>query len=374
MIQASLFSGVEGFGLAAAWMGWETAFCCEINEFCIPILKYYFPNSEHYGDIKKTDFTKWRGKIDILTGGFPCQPFSVAGDRKGADDDRYLWPEMLRAIREIRPTWIVGENVAGIISMVQPGDEIEVEHQASLFEEDNQETILEQEYVTETICRSLEYEGYSVQPLVIPACAVGAPHRRDRIWFIANRSDAGPESMQSGRKNRVHKSKTVTYSNCDRNTRQPGNSNRKKKNKEVREELQCEITGCRGQRVASHSDKLNGDISGFCTSRVSQFEASGVRENNDEYTNGQRCKEFNSLSIADKKAKFGSIRPNEVWLHWPTQPPVCRRDDGLSLRLDGITFSRWRNESIKSFGNAIVPQVYLEICKAIEIVSDLQIP
>lgn len=136
MTHASLFSGIGGFDLAAEWMGWHNAFHCEINEFCTKILNYHFQDAEHYTDITRTDFSKWGGRIDVLSGGFPCQPFSLAGQRKGADDNRYLWPQMLRAIREIRPTWVVGENVAGILTMVQPGAEVEVGGQASLFGED----------------------------------------------------------------------------------------------------------------------------------------------------------------------------------------------------------------------------------------------
>lgn len=137
---ASLFSGFGAGDLAATWMGWDNTFWCEIDGFCQTVLNYWFPESIGYGNIKETDFTPWRGKIDVLTGGFPCQPFSVAGQRKGADDDRYLWPEMLRAIREIQPTWVIGENVGGIVSMVQPGSEIAVENQTSLFEESVFET------------------------------------------------------------------------------------------------------------------------------------------------------------------------------------------------------------------------------------------
>ena len=176
-------------------MGWDgqTFFHCEINEFCTRILNHHFPNAEHYADITKTDFTPWRGRIDVLSGGFPCQPFSLAGQRKGADDDRYLWPQMLRAIREIQASWVVGENVAGILTMVQPGEEVEVGSQTSLFgEADRKRVLLRQEYVVETICRDLGSEGYSVQPFLIPACAVGAPHRRDRIWFVA-RLAANPD-------------------------------------------------------------------------------------------------------------------------------------------------------------------------------------
>ena len=191
MRHGSLFSGIGGFDLAAEWTGWENVFHCEWNEFGQKVLKYYWPKSISYGDITKTDFTVHRGRIDIITGGFPCQPFSAAGKRKGKEDDRYLWPEMLRAIREIQPAWVVGENVGGIISMVQPGSEIKVEGQASFFEKGNEETILEQEYVIETICSDLEREGYSVQPILIPACSVGAPHRRDRVWFIAHSVNNG---------------------------------------------------------------------------------------------------------------------------------------------------------------------------------------
>lgn len=195
LVHGSLFSGFDAPSVAAYWMGWENAFHCEINDFCNTILKYWFPNSKHYEDITKTDFSQWRGQIDILTGGFPCQPFSVAGQRKGADDNRYLWPHMLRAVREIRPTWVIGENVAGILTMVQPGEEVEVGSQATLFGEDNRKRVLlQQEYVVETICKDLERERYSVQPMLIPACAVGAPHRRDRVWFVARRAAANASS------------------------------------------------------------------------------------------------------------------------------------------------------------------------------------
>lgn len=200
---ASLFSGIGGFDLAAEWAGWKNAFHCEINPFGQRVLRYHFPNSISYADITKTDFTEWRGKIDILTGGFPCQPFSLAGKRKGADDDRYLWPEMLRAIREIRPAWIVGENVGGIVTMVQPGETVELGCQTSLFGEDYKDEELRQQYVVETVCSDLEREGYSVQPFLIPACAVGAPHRRDRVWFVANRSNAGIEAVQFGGENGI---------------------------------------------------------------------------------------------------------------------------------------------------------------------------
>lgn len=168
---ASLFSGIGGFDLAAEWAGWTNMFNCEIDPFCRRVLSYHFPNAVQYEDIKTTDFTVWRGRIDVLTGGFPCQPFSVAGKRKGTDDDRYLWPEMLRAIREISPRWVVGENVRGFVNWSEG-------------------------MVLDTVFADLEAIGYEVQPFILPACAVDAPHRRDRVWIVAHRADAGSESLQ----------------------------------------------------------------------------------------------------------------------------------------------------------------------------------
>ena len=184
MTHASLFSGIGGAELAAEWMGWENLFHCEIQEFPRRVLEYWYPNSKSYEDITKTDFTPWRGKIDILTGGFPCQAFSMAGKRLGDKDHRYLWPEMLRAIREIQPSWVVGENVTGLLSMVQSGEEAKMGRTDDIFEE-NYIYREERRFTLDEICEGLEREGYSVQPFVIPACAVGAPHRRDRVWIVA---------------------------------------------------------------------------------------------------------------------------------------------------------------------------------------------
>ena len=137
MTHASLFSGIGGAEIAATWMGWTNIFHCEINPFGRKVLEYWYPNSTSYEDITKTDFSEWRGRVDVLTAGFPCQPFSVAGQRKGADDDRYLWPQVVRAVHEIRPAWVVGENVAGILTMVQPGEEVEVGSGSALFDENH---------------------------------------------------------------------------------------------------------------------------------------------------------------------------------------------------------------------------------------------
>ncbi|NDV93498.1 DNA cytosine methyltransferase [Dysgonomonas sp. 521] len=188
---ATLFSGIDGFSLAGDWLGWETVFTCEIDEFCNIILNHYKPNIPHYGNIKQTNFSIWRGKVDVLAGGFPCQPHSVAGKRLGKNDDRHIWPEMLRAIREISPRWVVGENVRGIISW----------NGGMVFNE---------------VQSDLEAVGYEVTPYILPACAVNAPHRRDRTFFIAHRTDTGIKSLQPEWKNGVYGLKTVTYPNSKR--------------------------------------------------------------------------------------------------------------------------------------------------------------
>jgi DNA (cytosine-5)-methyltransferase 1 len=161
MNHIGLFEGIGGFSLAAEWMGWNTIAWCEINGFCQKILKQNFPKAIGHGDIKTTDFSIYRGQCDIVTGGFPCQPYSIAGARKGRNDDRHLWPEMRRAIKEIQPCWVVPENVPGIIDW----------DRGMVFEE---------------ICADLEAEGYEVFSLLLPACSVDAFHKRNRIWFVAH--------------------------------------------------------------------------------------------------------------------------------------------------------------------------------------------
>lgn len=160
----SLFSGIGGFDLAAEWMGWENVFHCEWNEFRQKILKYYWPNAISYGDITKTDFTKHRGTIDIISAGPPCQPTSIAGKREGENDDRWLWPEAIRVLGEIRPAIAVFENPDDLLTL------------------DNGKPF-------ERICCSMENIGYKVETYGIPAACVGAWHERDRLWIIAYGED-----------------------------------------------------------------------------------------------------------------------------------------------------------------------------------------
>lgn len=331
---ASLFSGIGGAEIAADWAGWQNLFHCEINPFCRRVLEYHYPNSKSYDNITETDFTPWRGKVTVLTGGFPCQPFSLAGRRKGADDDRYLWPQMLRAIREIQPAWVVGENVNGIRSMVQSREEAEMASGGMLFRE-NHLIRARERFAFEEVCGSLEREGYFVQAFVIPACAVGAPHRRDRVWFVAHASHARLEEMFEERKDRVFPIGTATDTQC-------GGRN------EVHPQAQPEQPdgekphGIGGERIASDTQ---------CLGRLEVG-----NENKD------------ACESQGERKPCPTDSSQDWWRGFPTQSPVCGGDDGLPERLDGITFPRWRMESIKAYGNAWVPQVAYEIFHAVNII------
>jgi len=280
LTHASLFSGIGGFDLAAEWAGWENIFHCEWNTFGQKVLAHHFPNSKSYNDITKTNFSIHRGTIDVLTGGFPCQPYSQAGKRLGKEDERHLWPEMLRTIREVKPRWVVGENVLGIVNW----------NGGMVFEEVQVE---------------LETQGYEVQSYILPAAGVNAPHQRYRTWFVA-------------------------YSNDKRRCSEFGNVS--KENGEISERNENTEFSDSSYGNASNSNGFGlwGKIDGIRKSR-----------------------------LINKKSKTNN------WENFPTQSPICGGDDGLPKELDGITFSKWRNESIKAYGNAIVPQVAYEIFKAI---------
>ncbi len=469
MRHGSLFSGIGGFDLASEWMGWENVFHCEWNEFGHKVLNYYWPKAISYHDITKTDFSVHRGTIDIITGGFPCQPYSMAGKRKGKDDERHLWPEMLRAIREIQPTWVVGENVLGLVNW----------DGGLVFHE---------------VQSDLEAQGYEVQPYVLPAASVNAPHRRDRVWFVAY-SKSCADSRKSRRISNEAKEEnggwiepgtsseqqvqlstesgslfgSVKNSNkdgwrsdewekepnigeqrnsCSRDNEWIPTNNEKVRNAsdskrkglqgcaDTREVSSKEGTlGREGDKFTAESTSIDKESNaadsssiGFCqhSSREQLFSETfgtqfGMDKENASDSNGigfdNRCdnwqerhicrdegfaeknkSEWNGWQrgtgqISSNASDSSSIRqecreegecskrrtqPNDEFVKrcnklprtdfkmFPSVPPICTRDDGFSDRLDGITFSKWRNESIKAGGNAVVPQVVHQIFKAIE--------
>ena len=377
MNHASLFSGIGGAEVAASMMGWQNLFHCEIQEFPRKVLDYWFPNSISYEDITKTDFHQWHGKVDVLTGGFPCQPFSLAGRRKGADDNRYLWPQMLRAIRQIHPTWVVGENVNGIKTMVESCQVTQMGRKDYLFEE-NYLYREESRFTLDKICADLEAEGYSVQPIVIPACAIGAPHRRDRVWIVAHRSDPMAERKQEGQdrpqpRSRRHGSGTTpSYAN--------GTRQRRRKNKQE-PFTECSRTPNLGtrrpKRLASHSlqhrsQEVHKDLNPNSQMGARTNSLGGQRSS--PHSNGYGWNESKHEDASPQKPQQGECQPGGAespqsrWRNFPTQSPVCRGNDGIPFDVDSLTisFPKWRQESIKAYGNAWVPQVAYEIFCAIE--------
>jgi len=514
MKHGSLFSGIGGFDLASEWMGWENVFHCEWNPFGQKILKHYWPKAESFEDITKTDFTKYANKIDILTGGFPCQPYSSAGKRLGKEDERHLWPEMLRAISEISPRFVVGENVRGLLSW----------NGGMVFDE---------------VCVELENLGYQVAPVIIPASGVNAPHRRERIWFVAYAKDRGHrgwlcEQCSNGEWELFQNQQGGSAVGCEvagccgiwnaTNTNRDGFEQRRghdwigqnvnggntsfewatnskdidgcntngisekqstvgpriseqtndEKNKFTTTKGICRldqrhnefkgiitIDKCKiinsGTLVQKGFKRLQSpkhrgmakdcrDISSYGTNECKndgtiinrmdgdatntkccrgiqgsknlqpkksngfQFIRNG-RKRNASNANGNGFNERNGnneintsegreYALGDintsnvngntANASSGGIQrhggssqngefqtnefnqddserqPRMDWEKFPTQPPICSGDDGLPTELDGIAFSKWRQESIKGFGNAIVPQVAFEIFKAIQ--------
>ena len=331
MRHGSLFSGVGGFDLASEWMGWENVFHCEWNEFGQKVLKYYWPKSITYNDITKTDFSIHRGTIDILTGGFPCQPYSTAGKRLGKEDERHLWPEMCRAIREIQPTWVVGENVLGLVNW----------NGGLVFEE---------------VQADLEAEGYEVQPYVLSAASVGAPHLRQRVWFVAysnnKRRSSGLGEVQG---------KNGEVSEWDNNAK-PSNSSIQSN--------AANSNNTRNSTLSSGDNRIRKEESK--ERKFSQYESSrlcfegDVTDSNSTNSKTRAQREVLGQSDREKTNGYSNVERRNKWQNFPTVSPICDGDDGISDRLDSITFPKWRNESIKAGGNAIVPQVVHQIFKAID--------
>ena len=319
MTHIDLFSGIGGFSYALDQIFHEQEIkhiFVENDPFCQAVLKKHWPEADVHGDIRTFTYTKYKrlersdqsetnsrknktgqerthgsvGQLSniqdifLLTGGFPCQPFSQAGVRKGRSDDRYLWPEMLRVIRESRPRWVIAENVAGLLS-------------------------IENGMVFEQVCSDLEGEGYEVWPFVIPACAVGAPHRRDRVWIVAN------DRRKYGEQGK--------YNQHGKDTPKRTSQTRK-------------------------------------TERQSSFVSDTESERRTK-TGGNR-----------QRPPQWTTEPDHSWERdWKEVAfATChdRVDDGLSYRMDGITISaaRHRKERLKACGNAIVPQVAMKIMEAIK--------
>lgn len=286
MRHLSLFSGIGGFDLAAEWVGFANIAQIEIDQFCRQVLKKNFPNTKQYEDIKTFPAEQYSGAIDIITGGFPCQPFSAAGKRKGSNDDRHLWPEMLRIIQIIKPTWVIAENVRGLLN-------------------------IEQGMVFEQACIDLEAAGYEVQPFLIPALGVNAPHKRERVWIIA-------------------------HSDQDTNRRE---------SEQVREEEG--IQGVSGEALESRMlSRANQDVTNpKCTGYKGEINKERQDSRRDSWL-GQWTRDWHEVAAE-----------------------LCSVDDGLSVELGKFKLSKTghKNAQIKAYGNAIVPQIAYQIFKSLKL-------
>ena len=284
MKHLDLFSGIGGFALAAQWSGIETVAFCEKDDFCRSVLRKHWPGKPVYRDIKELSGEQLQSdgiSADVLTGGFPCQPYSVAGDRRGKGDDRDLWPEMLRIIREMEPAWVVGENVRGIIGME-----------------------------LDQVLSDLEESDYSCESFVVPACAVDAPHRRDRLWIVGYTEDNG----------------------CDRGSEGVGREGTESQQDESQLEIWSQLSG------------PGSDVADTESERVQRHRAGGEQK---PYTH-----EGQALSLCRGE------RPRETY--WSAEPDVGRVANGIPRRVDRL----------KGLGNAIVPQIAMQIGLVIKAVHD----
>jgi DNA (cytosine-5)-methyltransferase 1 len=318
-----LFSGIGGFALAAKWNGYRTVGFCDNEPYAQAVLKKHWPEVPCHKDIREVRGKLYAG-VTLLTGGFPCQPFSVAGKQRGKDDNRYLWPEMLRVIQEARPAWIIGENVAGIVNLA-----------------------------LDQVCADLEGQGYEVEPIIVPACAVDAPHRRDRVWIVGHsKLDGLTASKTSG-------------GLLDQSEEQRGKV----------KEWESSGASCASSDVAdsvslsersAHGSKEWGCVRGRQDEDISQRDevggnSSDSRENvADSVKQGwegrvHRREDAERESVDGYSGCGGTTYGQSGEAIWLAEPNVGRVANGIPNR----------THRLKGLGNAIVPQVASEIIRCI---------
>lgn len=336
-----LFSGIGGFALGLHNTGgFQTVAFCEINQKRWPVLEKNFPGVPIAGDIFKLSYNRktqeliydgvviYTGPINVLVGGFPCQPFSVAGSRNGTDDDRHLWPEMLRLIEEIRPAWVIGENVAGITTMAERilSSKVESRTHNRTPEYDFYEAVhtRQEAMLLDSICEDLEKIGADVQPFVVPACAVDAKHRRDRIWIVAHtESERCTETRKLGS---GPKERTAGASSA------PGYvANAKSKSP-------------RRLRSREQAAQSGPSFSGEAMAHADSIDAQGKQPGR---TNQKKRARSQQRQTGPQNAGRRRV--------WPAEPGVGRVAHGIPNRVDRL----------EGLGNAVVSQVVEEFGYAI---------
>jgi len=284
-----LFSGIGGFSLGLErTKGFKTVAFCEIDGFCQRVLNRHWPRVPIYDDVRSLEYD---GPVDIITGGYPCQPFSVAGDRKGQEDDRHLWPAMFELIKKHRPTWVIGENVAGHINMG-----------------------------LDDVLADLESEGYKCRAFVIPACAVNAPHRRDRVWIVGN-----------------------TEHNGSLTTEERGKSEKTSNNNQERQKQASKLEGAGGPKhnedvANSHQQRSQGRKVVQCSDKLSLGKRGMAR-----YTSSARFPDWSKGEMGQPSPLTQFERPDGREVEYD----FCGIPHGVSNRVDRL----------KSLGNAVVPQI-----------------
>ena len=327
MNHLDLFSGIGGFSLGLERVGFNTIAFCERDRYCQLLLQKHWKGVKIYDDITKLEGKDIKEPVDILTGGFPCQPYSVAGKQKGTGDDRYLWPEMFRVIKEVQPTFVIAENVRGLIN-IQDG------------------------MVFETVCSNLESEGFEIQTFIIPAAGVGAPHKRERVFVVGYSKHNGSlaskikrrnnqiDDRSEERQNQTIESERTSRSNNNEimeNSRRPlrqRSSIREKNADEVREK-----NADQHQRSSSSSEF-----------NVADSKSSSRDERGFENSADKSFEERIQLKIGGESR---IIRWSE---RWDFEPDVGRVANGIP----------GRSHRLKGLGNAIVPQIAEEIGRAIQ--------
>lgn len=381
--------------MAAHWAGFETVGQCEWADYPTKVLEKHWPHVPRWRDIRTLTGDSFHERtglrtVDIVSGGFPCQPFSIAGQRRGKADDRYLWDEMLRVIGEIRPTWVVGENVAGLTSMAEPHGKPRVESRtvARYEDEDHYQAVLlqQEDMLLNGILEDLSAIGYDVRTFVIPACGVDAQHQRYRIAIVAHTNDrfggATEEEIQAGW--------DAIGAACG-NVANPDSAQRRTQYKkrdglaEQPDGLQERAQGtdrpeCSGKDVPDA--KSNGCDAWWAESERQQREA-GATDGGEDVANANdatAARQRNHSGETYRLAKPKGLDKRSGNRGRPTQPSMGISPDGFPRWLAGpvnVWACDWdsipriaigvkdRVAKLKTLGNAVVPQQFYPIFDAI---------